>query len=281
MSVNVSPFRVAATAVLPPSIRAEGALALTARKSGVRNTVDRLSESGPLRMRFPRMTDGERLEGVLINTAGGIACGDRLRYEIGTAEDASLAITSQAAEKVYRSSGGVSLIEVKLSAGVNSRLAWLPQETILFDRVKLKRTLTAQIASSANVTICESVVFGRAAMGEKVTLGVFEDCWRIFRAGKLIFSDTVRLHGKIERHLSQRAVAAGDFCIATILQVAPGAETHASAARAALEGLEAGASAYEGMLVIRLLSPDSFTLRRAILNVLHAIGAPPPRAFTL
>ncbi len=49
----------------------------------------------------------------------------------------------------------------------------------------------------------------------------------------------------------------------------------------ALNGLEAGASAFEGMLVIRMIAEGSFALRRAILNALHALGAPPPRAFTL
>ncbi len=144
-------------------------------------------------MRFPRMADFDRLEGILINTGGGIAGGDRLHYEIEVGENASLAITSQAAEKIYRSSGETARIHVNLKAGENSRLAWVPQETILFDRVKVKRTLTADIAPSANVTICESVVFGRTAMGEKVSVGAFEDCWQISRGGKLVFADTTRL----------------------------------------------------------------------------------------
>jgi urease accessory protein len=281
MSVNVSPFKVAAAPTLPPSIRAEGRLVLAVKMAGRRHAVDRIEESGPLRIRFPRMRDDDRLEGVLINTAGGIAGGDRLSYEIETAENTSLAITSQAAEKIYRSSGDTARIDVKLKAGRGSRLSWVPQETILFDRVKVKRTLSAEIAPGAEVTICESVVFGRAAMGEEVAFGAFEDCWRISRGGKLIFADTVRMNGKIGSMLTQQAIGAGNPCIATILQISPEAEARIDAARAALEDTDAGASAFGGTLVVRMIAPGSFALRRVVLNVLSAIGAPPPRAFTL
>lgn len=282
MSVNVSPSRVAANPTLPPSIRAEGRLFVAARKANGRHAAERIAESGPLRIRFPRIAASGRLEGVLINTAGGIVGGDRLHYECAAAEGASFAVTSQAAEKIYRSSGDISRVEVRLQAAAKSRLAWLPQETIVFDRAKVRRNLRADIAADAEVTICEAVVFGRAAMGETVETGAFEDCWRIFRGGKLIFADTLRLNGRIARLLSQTAVSAGNACVATIVQIAPGAEARLDTVRAALCGENnAAASAFDGMLVFRAVAPDSLTLRRMVLNVLAAAGAPPPRAFTL
>jgi urease accessory protein len=283
MSVNVSPSKVAAVAALPPSSRSEGRLALVAKNSNGRSSIDRIAESGPLRVRFPRITEEDRLEAVLINTAGGIVGGDNLQFEIEVAADTSIALTSQAAEKIYRSAGDISRIKVRLKAHKGARLAWLPQETILFDRVKVKRSLEADISSTANVTICESIVFGRTAMGERVSMGALEDCWRIRRDGKLIFADTLRLNGKIDHLLGRPAVANGASCIATVLHIAPEAEVHVEAARLSLNvpDIEAGVSAFEKMLVIRLLTQDSFTLRRGILNVLHAIGSPPPRAFSL
>jgi urease accessory protein len=283
MSVNVSPSRVAAARTLPPSIRAEGRLSLVTRRSVSRSAIGRVAEAGPLRVRFPRITDKNRLEAILINTAGGIVGGDVLQYEIESGERTTLALTSQAAEKIYRSAGETARIKVKLMAHDGSTLAWLPQETILFDRVKVGRSLEADIAPSANVTICESVVFGRTAMGERVAMGAFEDCWRIKRGGRLVFADTTRLDGKIDSLLGKAAIANGATCIATILHVAPDADTRCEAARAALDDpeIEAGASAFEGMLIVRMLAADSFALRRAIVNLLHAIGSSPPRAFTL
>src|SRR5258708_7345002 len=178
MSVNVSPSRGAAAPTLPPSIRAEGRLSLVVKRSGSRSAVHRVAEAGPLRVRFSRITDKGRLEAILINTAGGIVGGDVLQYEIESVEGTSLALTSQAAEKVYRSAGEIAHIKVSLKAREGSKLAWLPQETILFHCVKIRRSLEADIAPDASVTICESVVFRRAAMRERVASGAFEDRWR-------------------------------------------------------------------------------------------------------
>jgi urease accessory protein len=282
MFVNVSPSRVSGTPTLPPSIRAEGRLSLVAARTRGRNAVSHLAELGPLRVRFPRIRDADRVEGVFINTAGGIAGGDRLQYEVETTEQASLAVTTQAAEKIYRAASEAAQVDVALRAGAGSRLSWLPQETIVFDRTRLKRALFAEIASDAVLTICEAVVFGRAAMGERVENGSFEDCWRIKRGGKLIFADTARLGGKIDATLTQKAVASGQVCFATILHVASDADLLLNPVRESLgDDREAGASAFEGMLIVRMLSGDSFSLRRKILNVLLALGAPPPRAFSL
>jgi hypothetical protein len=69
--------------------------------------------------------------------------------------------------------------------------------------------------------------------------------------------------------------------VATLLQISPDAEAKIAAVRAALHGGEAGASAFDGMLVIRSLAHDSLGLRAAILAALAALGTEPPRAFTL
>ncbi|MBK8008586.1 MAG: urease accessory protein UreD [Rhizobiales bacterium] len=185
MSVNVSPSEVAAPATLPASIRASGALKLVVVHTDSGSAAEDIAEGGPLRVRFPRIRD-ERLEAILINTAGGIVGGDRLEFRIEAREDASLGITSQAAEKIYRSNGLTSRISVSRKAEAGSELFWLPQETILFDHARVERAIEAEVSSGASLAICEAVVFGRDAMGEKVTRGLWRDRWRIRRDGKLI-----------------------------------------------------------------------------------------------
>src|SRR3984885_6082512 len=64
----------------------------------------RLHESGSLRVRFPS-PEAEGLSAVFVNTAGGIAGGDRFDIDIATGEGARLAVTTAAAEKVYRAAG--------------------------------------------------------------------------------------------------------------------------------------------------------------------------------
>ena len=282
MSVNVSPFEVAPPATLPASIRAAGALRLVVAHTDAGTAALDIAESGPLRVRFPRIRE-DRLEAILINTAGGIVGGDRLEFSIETGEHASLTITSQAAEKIYRSSGLTSRISVSLKTERGSELFWLPQETILFDRARVEREIEADVASEAKLAICEAIVFGRDAMGEKVERGRLRDRWRVRRDGKLIFADALILDGDIKSVLSRTATMNGWIAMATLVYVAADAGEKLDAVRDALtgEGIEAGASAFDGMLVARILAQDSIALRGGVLSALEAAGTPPPRAYSL
>ena len=58
-------------------------------------------------------------------------------------------------------------------------------------------TWTSSMADDARLTLVESVVFGRLAMGEEVSDGAFRDRWRIRRGGRLVFAEDVRLEGPI------------------------------------------------------------------------------------
>lgn len=282
MSVNVFPSEVALPATLPASIRASGALKLVVAHTDTGSAAEDIAESGPLRVRFPRLR-GERLEAILINTAGGIVGGDKLKFEIETREDASLSITSQAAEKIYRSNGLTSRIAVSLKAEAGSELFWLPQETILFDRALIEREIEADVSPEGSLAICEAVVFGRDAMGEKVERGLLRDRWRIRRDGKLIFADALTLSGDIKSTLNRRAALIGKIGMATMVCVSRGVEQKIDAVRKAIGGssVEAGASAFDGMLVVRILAGGSISLRASILSALTAAGTAPPRAYTL
>jgi urease accessory protein len=282
MSVNVFPSEVAAPATLPASIRASGALKLVAMHSDSGSAAEDIAESGPLRVRFPRVRE-ERLEAILINTAGGIVGGDKLEFQIETLEDASLSITSQAAEKIYRSNGLISRISVSLKAEAGSELFWLPQETILFDRARIEREIDADVSSEGSLAVCEAIVFGRDAMGEKVARGLLRDRWRIRRDGKLIFADALMLDGEIRTALNRRATLNGKIAMATMVCVSREAEGRLDAVRDALaiEGVEAGASAFDGILVARILAEESIALRASVLSALEAVGTPPPRAYSL
>ena len=86
-----------------------------------------------------------------------------------------------------------------MKAADGSHLAWLPQETILFDRARVSRRIDIDLAESASLLLCEIVVFGRAAMGERMLHGEFVDRWRVRRGGRLVFAETVRLDGDDRR----------------------------------------------------------------------------------
>ena len=75
-----------------------------------------LHESGSLRVRFPS-PEAEGLSGVFVNTAGGIAGGDRFDIDIAAGEGSRLTLTTAAAEKVYRAAGPAAQLNIALEGG--------------------------------------------------------------------------------------------------------------------------------------------------------------------
>lgn len=258
--------------------RARGRIALTVgARDGISRRV-RVRESGSLRVRFPHGR-GDVLDAVIVNSAGGMAGGDRFDIALTVAEQAHLTVTSAAAEKVYRSLGPDAAFGLRLSVGPGAVLRWLPQETILFDAARFAREVEIDVAAGGRLLLAEAVVFGRLAMGEAMTTGRVFDRWRLRHAGRLVFAETLRLEGAIAAALARPAVAAGGVALATILMV-PGDEAQVAAVRAlgdACRG-EVGISTWNGIVVARLCAADGALLRHDLIQVLSVVGdGPLPR----
>ncbi len=255
--------------------RAAGRIALSVAAQGGVTRRREVYEDGPLRVRFPNVS-GDALEAMIVNTAGGIAGGDRHALDMAAGEGASLTVTTAAAEKVYRALEPDAEIAVKLSAAANARLCWLPQETILFDRARLSRRIDVELDDSATLLMAEAVVFGRTAMGERMVDGAFSDRWRVRRGGRLVFAETVRLDGAIALRLNEAAVAGGGVAIATVLAV-PGDDAAVERVRALTFCGEVGVSAWNGLAVARFCAKDGASLRRDLAAVAGALGGALPR----
>ncbi|UDL93846.1 urease accessory protein UreD [Lichenihabitans sp. PAMC28606] len=269
-----------AVGIVPDFVRAAGGVRMVLAARGGRTVALERAESGGYRARFPTQY-GETCEAVLINTGGGMAGGDSMRTEVRLLPGASAVVTTQAAEKIYRSQGPDTSVEVALHLEAGSRLAWLPQEMILFADSRWRRDLSADIAADASLTLIESVMFGRTAMREVVDRGLCRDRWRIRRAGRLVFADEIRLDAPVAQLLSP-ASGGGAHALATVLHVAPDAEDRLDQARALLEETrsEAGASAWNGMLLIRFVARDAQVLRSDLVRFVEAFrGSPMPRSW--
>jgi len=236
-----------------------------------------LHESGSLRVRFPSPEDAG-LSGVFVNTAGGVAGGDRFDVEISAADATRLTLTTAAAEKVYRAPGPAAELNIALKVGAGAHLSWLPQETILFDRARVHRRFDIALDEAASLLLCEIVVFGRTAMGERVEQGEFVDRWRLSRGGRLVFAETVRLDGNIGAKLARSAVAKGGAAIGTAL-IVPGDEALIERIREASESFagEVGISAWNGFAMARFCAQDAARLRADMMAVLARTGAALPR----
>jgi urease accessory protein len=257
-----------ATSAVFAANRARGSVSFDVHQADGVTRRRRLHESGSLRVRFPS-PEADGLSAVFVNTAGGVAGGDRFDIEIAAGEGARLAVTTAAAEKVYRAEGPAAQLHIALKAASGAHLAWLPQETILFDRARVERKIDIDLADGASLLLCEIVVFGRAAMGERMQAGEFVDRWRLSRGGRLVFAETMRLDGDIGEKLRRPAVAKGGAAVGTAL-IVPGDEALVERIREVANsfGGEVGISAWNGFAMARFCAQDAQRLRADMMAVL-------------
>ncbi|WFP76721.1 urease accessory protein UreD [Mesorhizobium sp. WSM4906] len=266
--------------VSPPAVqRVAGRGRLFCGKSGGRTRLRRLYQDGSAKIRMPAV-QGDPLEAVLINTAGGLTGGDRLGWSIEVGDGAAASITTQACEKIYRAASDRAETTVTLDVGAGGQIAWLPQETIVFDQAAFARTLDVKLAADAEALLLEATLFGRLAMGERTLLGNFHDRWRVHQNGRLIHAEDFRIGPDIAARLQHQAVAGGARAIATVLLVAPRAETLLEPAREIIGdphvGGWSGASFWSvgqsGKLLARLTAGDGYQLRQRLVPLVELLN---------
>ena len=222
-----------------------------------------LYHTDPLRLLFPTPGAGDPPTAVVVTTSGGLVGGDRLEITATVGAGATALVTAQAAEKIYRSTGADVRFDVRLTVGDGGWLEWLPQETILFDGARLRRSTSAEVSGSGRLLAGELLVFGRIARGERFTQGLARDAWEVRRDGRLVWADALHLDGDVTAVLDHPAGFAGATAYGTIVYVGRDAADRLEVARALLADVapHAGATVLGEVLVIRLLGRDAHRLR--------------------
>ncbi len=268
--------------------RAEGRahVAFAAAPGGARLTG--LHQSGCAKAMLPR-SPGRVPEAVFLNTSGGLTAGDRLTFSLDLAAGARAVGTTQTAERAYASlEGPAADVRTDLSLASGASLDWLPQETILFERAAMARRTRAELAPGARLLMVETLVLGRAAMGEVLRNVRLLDRREVVRGGVPLWIDPVEIGAEALARAGDPALFGGDRAFSTVALIADGAEDGLGPARDALagvtrdgHGVRAVASAWNGRLVARLAAPDAFPLRRALRSLFATLrgGAPMPRVW--
>ena len=260
-----------------------------------------LRQGGAAKIRFPRKiaaTPGQAFEAVMINTAGGLTGGDDFAWDISVAQKARLSLSTQACEKIYRASDGAppALVDVTLKLAKDAHLAWLPQETILFDQSRLRRRLSLHLDAGASALIAEGFILGRRDYGEHHLTFDLRDSWRVYVDGALAHAEEMRVREDDHDWMTRPSGAGGAGAFATVLYIGAEAENfceainkwlaHNSGQRADLWG---GASCWahspnredganHAKLVTRLLAKDGYMLRKGLLGLIALLQkqqAPP------
>ena len=258
---------------------------IAATFDGSRTRLARLAESGHLRLRLLR---GPNTETLLVNTGGGIVGGDCHDIALHVREGASVTWSTAAAERCYRSAGADAAITATLALGNGASLHWLPQETILFDGARVRRSLSIEMASGAAFVGAEMIVYGRLAHGEAMATGSFRDSCRLRRAGRLVFADETNMVAPVDVILDRAALSGGARAVALLLAASDDIKRLLEPLRASLapfssgdDAVEHGASARDGVLVARLLSRSPQRLRACVVAAVGTLRhLPLPRGWS-
>jgi urease accessory protein len=238
-----------------------------ARRDGQTRLSD-LYQRDPCRVLFPDPEPGEPPQAILVTTSGGVTDGDSLTMAIEVGAGAEAVAATQAAEKIYRAARSAEhcAMDIAATVGEGATLDWLPQETIVFQGARMKRRTVAEVAPGGALLACEMVVLGRAASGERFTAGLVLDSWSVRRAGRLVWTDTLRVEGE-----TPSGAGFGDAnALATIIGVWDEPQGRFDQARSLLESADqvrAGVTLVNGIVVARLLG-EATAVRRATTGFL-------------
>lgn len=269
----------------PRPQRADGAARIryVAAPDG-RTVLGDLFQRAPCRALFPCSESGDLPQAVLLTTSGGLTGGDRIRVAVEIGDGARATVTTQAAEKVYRPlpTDEPASIRVNFHVGAGSWGEWLAQETILFANARVRRLFEAEVAPAGRLLAVESLVFGRIAMGERFDRGLLHDAWRIRRDQRLVWADGIHLDGNVAQTCAAPFGFGTGVASATVVYVAADANQYIDDVRRVL-GEHRGigtATAFDGLLVVRLIAADAASLRAAVIAVVSGIrswaaGLPP------
>ncbi|MEP2889634.1 urease accessory protein UreD [Tateyamaria sp.] len=261
--------------------RAVGVVRLSTKRLGTRTVLGGLYQQGAAKAVFPRANRG--LTAVLLNTSGGVTGGDNFTNTAQAGEGTHLTLTTQACERAYRAQPGeIGRVSTNLHVQDDATLWWLPQETLVFDGCAFERRLSCDIEGSGRALIVEPLCVGRLAMGEDTVSGLMTDRIDITREGAPLVRDAWRMSGDITAYMQRAACAGGATAIVSLTYVGTDAEAHLAPVRALLPSTGGASLLAADVLVMRLLAPSGYALRKHLLPILdHLTSSEMPLCWRL
>lgn len=243
----------------PTTVAYDGRLSLRVEKRAAATCVADLYQSAPCRAMFPGTRSVDPLDAVLINIAGGLVGGDRIRTAIVADPGTALFVTTQAAEKVYRSDAAAVRLETDAHVKSEAFLEWMPQPAILFNGARLQRSLSIDVSGGGTFLGGEMLVLGRTAHGEVLTAGWLRDKWDVSIDGHPIWREQAGVDDWTDA-LAAPARWNGAQAVATLILVDAAAADHCDPIREALPStanVGFGVTRLPGLLLCRWSGGDA------------------------
>ena len=231
------------------------------------NDFSKFFQSGCCKILNPKNYN-EFKELVLINTAGGITCNDNIDIKANI-NNSKLSICTQAAEKIYAGIGDPARVEININLN-NSTMYWLPKELILFDNSKLRRNININLSDNSNLIFCETTIFGRKAMSEKIKNISFSDQWKIYSNSSIKHFEAINIKGSTIDNFKNNYTFSNQSSLSTILIFGDIVHQLESVLRKVKKNLGnhfCEMTKFDDKIIIRCLADDNYDLKKT-LNII-------------
>ena len=228
------------------------------------NDFSKFFQSGCCKILNPKNYN-EFKELVLINTAGGITCNDNIDINANI-NNSKLSICTQAAEKIYAGIGDTARVEININLN-NSTMYWLPKELILFDNSKLRRNININLSDNSNLIFCETTIFGRKAMSEKIKNISFSDQWKIYSNSSIKHFEAINIKGSTIDNFKNNYTFSNQSSLSTILIFGDIVHQLESVLRKVKKNLGnhfCEMTKFDDKIIIRCLADDNYDLKKTL-----------------
>ncbi len=246
------------------------------------NDISKFFQSGCCKILNPKNYN-EFKELVLVNTAGGITCNDNIDINANI-NNSKLSICTQAAEKIYAGIGDPARVEININLN-NSTMYWLPKELILFDNSKLRRNININLSDNSNLIFCETTIFGRKAMSEKIKNISFSDQWKIYSNSSIKHFEAINIKGSTIDNFKNNYTFSNQSSLSTILIFGDIVHQLESVLRKVKKNLGnhfCEMTKFDDKIIIRCLADDNYDLKKT-LNIImkNVINDKMPKSWDL
>ncbi len=127
---------------------------------------------------------------LFMNPTGGIVQGDRYFYKFRLKEGAEAFITDTMATKIYKMDLNYASKEIDVYLGANSRLEFLPRETMVFVDSRWHQRVTFHVSDGAKFLYCDIFCPGRVERGEFWDFDIYSSKVIIEEDKKLLLNES-------------------------------------------------------------------------------------------
>lgn len=203
---------------------------------------------------------------LLATTSGGIVQGDRHEYKFTLFENAEAVITEAAATKIYKMVSNYASRYTDVYLSKNSRLEYVPQETIAYKRSRWYQCTTFHVQESSKFLYSEIICPGRIAHDNEFwDFDAFVSKLIIEENGRLILFDSA-VYSKKDKPIVETLMAGNTFILNTYWF---SAKANQFKDKLSFNGVFGGATEmpYRKGMVIKALSKDLDILKKFQHNI--------------